>query len=341
MERATALIVLCAVSLSSQWTQFRGPNGSGVAPATQLAFTVQPTSTVVGRAIAPIVRVSARDALGRPTPGLTGTVTVALAVNPGGAILGGSRTVTAENGVATFLDLTLDRPGSGYVLTASTAGLASANSAAFDVTPQSSDVVSFSDFEVEAGVEWSHTRRSTLPNVRYPGRGFLGDFGCTDYQETDARQVDNCHAADVVTLTLASLPAHGEVTIAFDLYVIGSWDGNGGAAQRAAPDLFTLTVAGGATLLHTTFAVHPFVLYQSFPAQYPSDGSTPPNNARHSGALAIDMLGYEMDAVYRLTYTFVHAEPTVTFRFTAPALEPLENESWGLDNVEVRIGRRP
>lgn len=312
-----------------------------VAPATQLAFTVEPTTTVVGRAIAPIVRVSARDALGRPTPGLTGTVTVALAVNPGGAILGGSRTVTAENGVATFFDLSLDQPASGYVLTASAVGLASANSAAFDVTAQSADVVSFSDFEGDAGMEWSHTRRSTVPNGRYPGRGFLGNFGCTDYQETEAPQADDCRAADLVTLRLAGLPAHDEVTITFDLYVIGSWDGNGGAARRFAPDLFNLSVAGGPTLLNTTFAVHPFVLYQSYPDQYPTDGSTPPSNARHTGAIAIDLLGYEMDAVYRLTFTFAHSAPTVTFSFTAPALEPLGNESWGLDNVEVKVGRRP
>lgn len=313
-----------------------------VAPATQLAFTVQPTTTVVGRAIAPIVRVSARDALGRPTPGLTGTVTLALSVNPGGAILGGSRTVTAENGVATFLDLSLDRPGTGYVLTASAPGLASANSAAFNVTARSADVVSFSDFEGDAGVGWSHTRRNTVPNVRYPGRGFLGDFGCTDYQDTSPMQVDNCRAADLVTLNLGGLPAHGELTITFDLYLMQSWDGNPVFGnQKVAPDLFTLSVAGGPTLLHASFAVGPLRPYQSYPAQYPTDGSTPVNNARHTGALAIDMLGYGRDAVYRLTYTFAHAEPTVTFRFTAPALEPLGNESWGLDNVEVKLGLRP
>lgn len=313
-----------------------------VAPATQLGFTVQPTTTVAGRAIAPIVRVSARDALGRPTPDLTGTVTVALAVNPGGAILGGARTVTAENGVATFLDLSLDRPGSGYVLTASAAGLASANSAAFDVTAQSADVVSFSDFEVDAGAGWSHTRRNMVPNVRYPGRGFLGDFGCTDYQDTSPMQVDNCRAADLVTLSLAGLPAHGQITITFDLYLMHSWDGNPlFSNQKVAPDLFTLSVAGGPTLLHASFAVAPLRPYQSYPAQYPTDASAPVNNARHTGALAIDMLGYGRDAVYRLTYTFAHAEPTVTFRFTSPALEPLGNESWGLDNVEVKLGLRP
>lgn len=310
-------------------------------PATQLAFMVQPTNTVVGRAVAPMVRVGARDALGRPAPAFTGAVTVALAVNPGGSVLAGSRTATAVNGVATFPNLSLDQVGGGYVLAASAGGLATATSAPFDVTAQSADVVFFNDFEGDAGLEWSHARRATVPNSAYPGPAFLGNFGCTDYEETNPAQADNCRAADVVTLSLGGLAPHGEITITFDLYLLGSWDGNAFAGQNVAPDVFTLSIAGGPTLLRASFAVHPNRPYQSFPAQYPTDGSPPPNNARHTGALEIDALGYAMDAVYRLTFTFAHSEPTVTFRFTAPALEPLGNESWGLDNVEVRLGRRP
>ena len=313
-----------------------------VAPATQLVFTVQPTTTVLGRAIAPMVRVSARDAQGKPTVSLTGEVTVALAVNPGGAVLGGSRTATAVNGVATFPNLSLDQAGAGYVLAASAGSLTTATSAAFDVIAQSADVVYFNDFEAAAGPEWSHARRSMVPSGTYPGRGFLGDFGCADYQDADGPQADDCRAADVVTLSLAGLPAHDDITITFDLFLIRTWDGNPlGAGQGTAPDVFNLSVSGGPTLLNASFAVHPFRPYQSYPAAYPTDGSAAPNNARHTGALETDALGYDMDAVYRLTFTLAHSQPTITFRFTAPDLQALQDESWGLDNVEVRVGRRP
>ena len=40
-----------------------------------------------------------------------GTVTLALASNPGGSTLGGTLTVTASGGVATFSGLTLDKSG--------------------------------------------------------------------------------------------------------------------------------------------------------------------------------------------------------------------------------------
>jgi hypothetical protein len=320
---------------------------SGQPPAaTQLAFTVQPATTVAGRAMAPAIRVTARDAAGNISPTFTGAVKVTLGPNPGGSTLGGTITATAVNGVATFYDLRVDRGGSGYVLTASAAGLAAATSAPFDVVPQSANVVYFTDFESIPGPQWSSTRRNTVPNELYPAPSFLGEFGCIDYdsQENSSKQPENCRAAEAVSLTLSGLPSHDEVTITFDLYLIRTWDGNpriySPTDERFAPDLFNLSVVGGPTLLNATFSVHPERPYQSYPAQYPGDGSPPPNNPRHTGALAINALGYDMDAVYRFTFTFAHAEPTVTFRFTAPILQQLWDESWGLDNVEVKARRQ-
>src|SRR5213078_770272 len=61
--------------------------------ATQLAFIVQPSNTVAGAAISPAIQVTALDAAGNAVPGFTGSVTVALGTNPGGATLGGATTV--------------------------------------------------------------------------------------------------------------------------------------------------------------------------------------------------------------------------------------------------------
>jgi len=50
--------------------------------------------------------------------GYNGPVTIALASNPGGATLGGTLTVMAKLGVANFTGLSLNKPGTGYRLTA-------------------------------------------------------------------------------------------------------------------------------------------------------------------------------------------------------------------------------
>ena len=63
-----------------------------------------------------------------------GTVTVALASNPIGGTLGGTLSVTAQSGVATFSGLTLNEPG-GYTLSVSSSGLVTATTRAFAVQP--------------------------------------------------------------------------------------------------------------------------------------------------------------------------------------------------------------
>src|SRR5207253_1215811 len=102
--------------------------------ATQLAFTVQPSNTVAGAAISPAVQVTALDPAGNPVPSFTGSVTVALGTNPGGSTLSGTTTVAAVNGVATFVDLSLNKTGTGYWLTAPATGL-TATSSGFNITP--------------------------------------------------------------------------------------------------------------------------------------------------------------------------------------------------------------
>ena len=59
----------------------------------------------------------------------TGPVSIALAAHPGGATLGGTLTVNAVGGVATFGDLSVDKAGTGYTLRATAAGLPAATSA--------------------------------------------------------------------------------------------------------------------------------------------------------------------------------------------------------------------
>jgi hypothetical protein len=101
--------------------------------ATKLAFTVQPTNTLLGATITPAVQVSAQDALGNLVPAFAGSVTVAVGANPGAGTLAGTTTVALTSGVASFSTLSINKAGTGYTLTAGTSGLTAATSVAFNI----------------------------------------------------------------------------------------------------------------------------------------------------------------------------------------------------------------
>ncbi len=81
-------------------------------------LTEPPESVAVNVTISPPVRVEVTDSLGNPVPGATDTVTLVLSNNSTGATLGGTTTVAAVDGIATFDDLRMDRVGRGYTLDA-------------------------------------------------------------------------------------------------------------------------------------------------------------------------------------------------------------------------------
>ncbi len=104
-------------------------------PAKALAITAEPGASTAGAPISPAVQVAARDTFGNIATGFTGAVALALGANPGGAALSGTDTVAAAAGVASFADLRLDKPGTGYTLVATAGTLTPDTTAAFDVTP--------------------------------------------------------------------------------------------------------------------------------------------------------------------------------------------------------------
>src|SRR5262249_34231254 len=109
------------------------PETVTAAAATQLVVTTQPPASVTAGSDFGLAA-AAEDAQGNVVTTFAGSVTLALASNPGGSTLGGTLTLTATQGVATFSGLTLDKAGSGYTLQASSSGLTSATSSPFDVT---------------------------------------------------------------------------------------------------------------------------------------------------------------------------------------------------------------
>jgi hypothetical protein len=177
-------------------------------------------------------------------------------------------------------------------------------------------------FEQPVGPEWSSTTRTATPSGLHGS--FLGEFG-----------------NDTVRLRLSSLPEHDVVYLAFNLYVLRSWDGS--SVGCCGPDLWDLSVEGGASLVHTTFsngeAFNRVDTTQAYPGRYPDSTNLP-----RTGAVENDTLGFEFtprmveDAVYHLRLAVPHTGSSIGFLFSGSALQPLNDESWGLDDVSVGVG---
>ena len=169
------------------------------------------------------------------------------------------------------------------------------------------------DFEGTVGAEWCSTSVSTTP---VGARKFLGPFGC-----------------GTRSLTFTGLPSHTEVTVSFDLFIIGSWVGNSSAW---GPDSWDLSVDGGPTLLHTTFSNSG--ADQAYPGTFPGDSHLAQTGAAENNTLGYppDPYGGEPDSVYNLSFTFAHSASSLILKFTGgPALEIAQ--SWGIDNVVVQV----
>jgi predicted outer membrane repeat protein len=93
--------------------------------ANHVIFMRQPTDTPAGQTISPVV-VEVVDVFGNLVNNdNTDTVTLSIGTDPSGgtAMLSGTLTLTFANGVATFIDLSIDTAGTGYTLHATASGL--------------------------------------------------------------------------------------------------------------------------------------------------------------------------------------------------------------------------
>jgi hypothetical protein len=176
-------------------------------PASALQFDTQPNDALVSD----VITGSANDTTGPPVTvdivdsggnvvDSSAPVTVALGNNPGGATLGGTLTENAVHGVATFNDLTLDKPDNGYTLAASSSGLTNATSNSFDenntATPCptgatcTNTITSGSgSLQVDVGSGSTDATLTESVDVGKPMDGpdtSKADPGCADYTPPDA-----------------------------------------------------------------------------------------------------------------------------------------------------------
>ena len=121
-------LVANSLTLSSQATSAVTVNAG---TATQLVVTSQPSGVIAGQSFG--FNVAAEDNFGNVAT-FNGTVTVALANNPGSTTLGGTLTATASQGVATFSGLKLNVADTGYTLQVTGSGLNAGATGPFTVT---------------------------------------------------------------------------------------------------------------------------------------------------------------------------------------------------------------
>ncbi len=204
--------------------------------------------------------------------------------------------------------------------------------------------VYLNDFQTAVGAGWSSTD-NTIAITQAPNddfeRKFLGEF-----------------SNGTVSLSLTDLPAHVNTTVSFSLYLIRSWDGNETTVVTGdplGPDTWSLGVAGGPTLLSTTFSNGSSTVGQAYAPTPFAAGCTDYNLSGlpageynpMTGASECYSLGYlfsspdvtdeAMDSVYNLSFMFAHNASDLALNFSAAGLQGIGDESWGLDNVMVQV----
>ncbi len=106
-------------------------NGIAIAEP-QLVFVQQPTEALAGNAIVPAIKAAIEDSSGNVVITEDSVVTLGVFTGPGGAILSGTLTATAQNGIATFSGISLNTAGT-YTLAVRDGSYIGAQSAGFAI----------------------------------------------------------------------------------------------------------------------------------------------------------------------------------------------------------------
>jgi hypothetical protein len=203
---------------------------------TQLIITGQPSNTIAGANITTAITVEIRDASGSLVETNTDNVTLAFGTDAsaGAASLGGTLTVAAVAGVATFSDITIDKAFDNYTLAASSGVLTGATSSSFNITPAVKAKLGFS------------VEPSDATNIATVNPSIVVDVLDTYGNKTND--------TDSITLSFANDASAGSGILSGTLTVAAS----GGSATFSDINInypatgYTLTVAAGGLISATS-----------------------------------------------------------------------------------------
>ena len=225
---------------------------------TKLAFTQNPTAAVAGAAISPAVTVAVEDAAGNVETGdHTTTVGLSITTNPGGGTLTGGFAVTVVAGVATFPGLSINKSGTGYILTASSTPIyTTAASSPFNITPGTANRLAFIQ-----GPTTTAAGTAMTPAVTVAVEDTNGNIETSD-------------SATKVTLTIGTNPGGGTLAGGSQVTVVAGVATFSGLSINKAGTGYTLTASSapaytGAT--SSTFNITPGAPTQLAFVQGPTD----------------------------------------------------------------------
>jgi len=182
-------------------------------------------------------------------------------------------------------------------------------------------IVYSNSFDDGTAVGWS----SAITDVTPSGRRFLGQFGNGG-----------------TTLTLNDLVVGDTLRLDFDLYCINTWDGE---ATQWGPDIWRVGVVGGPELLRASFAIGDDsvgVGTQSYPGV--DRGGPFPGRflADENNTLGYIYMGqFLRDAVWHVVLDTPVTAATMSISFEASGLQPIFDESWGLDGFSASLVPAP
>jgi len=193
------------------------------APA-KLAFSQQPSNTMLNQAITPAVTAQILDANNNLTTS-TANLSVALTGSPAGGTLGGNTSVAAVAGIATFSNLSVNKAGT-YTLSATSGVLTGATSAAFTISNPVPTLASISPISSNLG--------QTL-NVVFTGTNFVNGASTVSFGSDITVNTITVNSSTQITANI-TIPANA---------IIGA---HNGTVTTAAP--------GGGTTSSQIFTVN-------------------------------------------------------------------------------------
>jgi len=219
-------------TLSASSTGLSGATSSAfnitAGTAVKLGFTSQPGGAYKGTTFTQQPIVAVQDVGGNTVLSYSGNVTIAIGTNPAAGILSGTTSISISNGVATFTNLSIDKAGTGYTLTATCSSLSQSTSALFNVNYPAPTLSSINPT--------SASRGSTL-SVILTGTNFISGVSSVSVGTTNitlnSTTVNN---STQITINI-TLAGGGSAKGTYDFSVTNSGPGGGTSGTQS----FTIT----------------------------------------------------------------------------------------------------